>query len=245
MLVHYSFMIYGVLFGAFFIKKLIPRIQEKTMLLFTILFWYGWTTHLGSISAVFNSKYLPIAIIPTLISIFAALSPYILPKFIRVIQYIWYLTITLSFSMILMDGHFWEVLRLKIPNEMSNLDLFLSGYTGLFVITNILYLYLFIPIPSKHQSIAERMEALAEYFKLLIEKYNNSQLKPVHSLLYIVIFSLILYLNYHYTLVSTTVVIGSSIALITVTDKIEDLKNAKPINIDEDRNLALKISKIK
>lgn len=223
-LIHYSFIIYSILFGLAFMGKILPVIQERTMLLFTILFWYGWIAHFESVAMIFNNQFLLIAIIPTLISVFASLSPYVLPKFIRIIQYMWYLVITLSFSFILMNGYFWETLKLNIPNGISNLDLFLSGYIGLFIVTNIFYLYFFIPIPCKHQSMKERMKILKEYLSLLIKKYNNNQLKPIYSLLYIAVFSLILYLNYQCMFLSTTAIIGSSVALITVIDKITNLE---------------------
>jgi hypothetical protein len=192
-------------------KEILPPINEQTLLIFTMIFWYAWISFMGV--EILQLTIFKIALIPTAGVLFLAFTPFKMPPFLRVCLYIWFLIIVTSISFVLFKDFYGSLFLERELPELSRFGAFLYGGATLYLITNIFYLFYLIPIPGKDQSLSDRIEQWEEYVDLLNSKYKNEQLKYWKSILWILILGSAFFLNYKNQYIAVATLINLSIFL--------------------------------
>ncbi len=195
-----------------FKSYVLPNINELTLMLYTIFFWYSTLTLTESVG---KSFLINIAAFPTLLTLIFALFPKQLSVFWQLLAYLWFLVLT---SVLFLFQFNTKPLSFLLGDQTaissSNTEIFLSGMVFFILaikITSLLYL---LPLPLKNQSFSNRIDNIKKYIHLLAIKFRDTQLIPYQALIIISGVSLILWINYQYKFISDTILINSLIILI-------------------------------
>jgi hypothetical protein len=213
-----------IIFAILFQKELIKPLHERTVLIFTLLFWYLWVTQVGA-ENIMHWPLFQIALLPTLAAMFLVIIRKKLSFPWKLFMYTWYLVILASYALVLI-WEYNEILWCRGVCEQFNLfHLFLLGGVTFFAIVNFFYLFILIPLPGKNQTFKERIEDWKEFTQLMTSKYQNKQLSGLESLFLFIGMGILLAVNYRYqffdhlTLINTVIIILSFINLLTGAEK--------------------------
>lgn len=164
------FMMFAFFFALVFKKELLSVVNEYIVMMCTILFLYVSYETFGS-SWMFLLSCVPaVLLIPW---IFEAWKP----KFrAKAFLYIWYLfTITMIgmslFHLGVLSPFFDEAHPIFLPLPVA----FLSGMSFLCIGIHLVFLFLLLPIPGKHESFAHRWEQVKHDISLMASRFSGQQ----------------------------------------------------------------------
>lgn len=205
-----------MLIGFLHKKHLLPRVNELSILLLTIIFWYSVFSFDYQSEIAYICKSL--AIIPTLITFYSVMQKGKLAKILRMTLYVWHMIIIMTLAFInyefLSFNNFYvDASRDILPNV---LDIFAHGMVSTYLFLYGLYLSRLIPIPGKRQSIKDRGKEWREDVKLMLSKYSNEDINIKYAFLVIIVLGGLLTINYFFNIISNFFAINLGILLVEV-----------------------------
>ncbi|MEK6796357.1 MAG: hypothetical protein AABZ39_16370, partial [Spirochaetota bacterium] len=173
--------LFTLLFAVVFNKHILPRIDERVILIISIIFVYRLldTAHsYPSLSPFFLTCAIPTAIM-TCAVLLNAFIPRTPPRWLKVVFYAWYLL--MAGGIIAMQFPCGNFFRIIVEDNIATLDiieLVTAGMTLVYLSVNFMNAWLLIPIPSKGQSWESRLNDLRDHIDLLNSKYSDDQGRP-------------------------------------------------------------------
>ena len=178
------FSLVAILTAFQFKDKILPWIDEQAALSLNLVFLYSVVTH-----TFWGKEFLlPILMVPTLATILNAIVPIHLEKKLKIFFYVWYLV--LMVGLVLFQFSYARLFHLS---AISLVDAFLFGMTTSYLVIHAWYLYEFVPIPGKRQSIEDRMKQWGEFIDMMAARFTDKQVTSVQgiAIISIQIFSLV------------------------------------------------------
>ena len=191
----YYFCLLSLFIFVFFQKRILPPVNELSILVYTIIIWYFLLNH--------SVNYILMAFMffPTCVAIIAAMYPLPFSKEIQVVFYILFLFESLILMWLQITRGSLAISFQLDPNA-SPISYFFSGMVFFTLAMRVISIWLLIPVPSKHQTWANRMKEYREYIHLFPEKYSDQQLRPVIAVCIVALLIATLILNYQFRFVS-------------------------------------------
>ncbi len=204
----------AVVISVFFRDKILPAVNEINLVVLMISFWYLFITRVGLENG------LPLSlIIPTILSLIIGILRVRLHFVVKVMLYLWSIILAVGVSqMVVPLGEIFTIISnigsygVSASTTTSSFDIFFAGMMYFYVSSYILFLIFFIPLPSKHQSIRERIQVFKEDSAFAASRYNDYQFPPLIVLLLIVASSALLYINALYTVVDDSLILSIILA---------------------------------
>lgn len=214
------FIVFAFCFAILFRDKILSKIDENTVLFFTMAFWYVLISKFGL--GIFSSWTIFLLIPFSVFAFLDAFINWVIPYVLKVLLYIWFLlmnfVLLVIYFVLPLWGYFFAVKGL-LP-VVSPLDALLYGGVSLYLIGNFFYLFLIIPIPGKHQAFKDRIREWKQYIHVLADKYDDYQLKIWEALFIFLFFGSIFVMNYFYHFVSDMILINASLICFSLFDSI-------------------------
>lgn len=204
-----SFVIFTFSFALSFQKKILPIVSEHVLLIWNILFL--------SIVLPFSSPspwLLALVMIPSGATLLLASFPLRLPALWKGLFYVWFLIMVvvigiaqakLSVLSIFFDES--SVFR------MRSADAFFGGMAFMSIGVYLALLIRLIPIPAKHQSMADRLKLWRDDVQLMIQRFSDEQLRVKTTLAIILVLGGVFLCNVHWNILSHTFLVNIIIVL--------------------------------
>lgn len=203
------FLIFVFIFIIAYRDKILLTINEQTVLSFTIMFWFVAGKYLFNLLACVGV----FAIIATMLTALMCFTDIRIGRYPRAFFHAWFILMALFLCMSQFSASgLGEALTNFASIEQASPELmllaFFGGMTSLYICAYGFYLFMLIPIPGKHQSLSERLRQWEEDIDFLADRYSGEQIKPIFTILIIVIEGGLLLLNNFYPVVSDFILIN-------------------------------------
>ena len=193
--------------GAFFYKALY-EINEKILLVWTLIFWYAYAVNYDPVnwlSIVF--------LIPTFIVLIAGFAPAHMDYFWKSFLYAWFLFVLLFLIFIQFKSSFLNFIF--APGKIAvSYGLFSAFSAGMVFLTALVYgshLLAFLPVKSKYEHWSSRLREIGEHAFNVSAKYSNYQMSFIEASLITVLIGGIFLGNYHFKVAPSDLVINLGI----------------------------------
>lgn len=147
-----SLSFFAFMFALFFKEDILPVINEKTLLSYSLTFWYAYLAIFYK-PTLFHNILLFLFLIPTGATLCIALIKYKLNFFWKLFFYSWFLIIVVSIGLFQFSYHHLTIFFVssRLP-WVGTVDCMLTGMAFLYLVVNATYIFELIPIPGKNQS---------------------------------------------------------------------------------------------
>ncbi|MCU0653565.1 MAG: hypothetical protein MUD10_04885 [Candidatus Pacebacteria bacterium] len=205
-----------------FKKKVFPKIDERTLLAWTLIFVYVAADYVTNLSVLVPAALVSAAVIIPL------LFDRKMPRPVKTVFYLWYIFVAAVFGVSQFDLG-------TISGGSGVLIFFLKGMASLYLMMCVLQIFLMVPIPGKYQSISDRIAQWHDDANLMAQKFSDRQASFAEMALIIAAVSGLLAANAYFKLfripdlVSTAMVLTS--LLPEAAGKIKNLKTAASAKI--------------
>lgn len=205
--IFYCFCLYIFVIAIFFKEKLLPEICEASILQLSLVFLYTFFIYYYNTDPFLNIVLL-IILIPTIAIFILSFLPIVLTFFWKLIFYVWFLLInTLLIWSFFSLGNLSLFFQQGGIQNLTPISSFLTGSAFFYLATGLIYLYLLIPIPGKHQSMENRIKEWKALVHLMVKKHTDIQTTWFQALFIILLEGGILLLNYFYHFISPNTLI--------------------------------------
>ncbi len=197
-LIKYFFICISLTFFSFR-NALIPKVNEHIVAVHSIILWYAI---LFLIPARFVPPLICISVIPTAIVIHSIFERRELDYTKQIVLYFWNDLIYLMLFFIQLDQFTKIFPSFDVLVRVPVLQIIMSGMMFASIGLPILGLLFIIPIPSKRQTMPERLEEIREYMGCVIKNFTEENTTPAKVLFMIMLAWGLLILNRMYAVVS-------------------------------------------
>jgi len=204
----------AVVISVFFRDKILPVVNEINLVILMISFWYLFITRVG-----LKNGLTLILLVPTILALIIGILRVRLHFVVKVLLYLWSIIFAVSISqMVAPLGEIFTIISsigsygVLTSAIASPFDIFFAGMMYFYVSSYILFLIFFIPLPSKHQSIRERIQMFKEDSAFAASRFSDYQFPPLIVLLLVMVSSAFLYINYLYKLVDDSLILSIIVA---------------------------------
>ncbi len=165
--------LFPLMFCLYFKKDILPQINERVLLAFTILFWYIVAKYFETI------LWWPLwalALLPTLGTLALSVTNASIGAYSRAFFYAWF--IFMAFFMGVYQFLYGPVAAYIINRDLPPLELlgvFFAGMAFLYLLGHLVYLSELIPLPSTKYSYDKRIRIWKGDISLLVSKYSDEQ----------------------------------------------------------------------
>ncbi|QQS61257.1 MAG: hypothetical protein IPN70_05225 [Candidatus Moraniibacteriota bacterium] len=231
------FFVFCTAFAMSFRRRLLPKVNQVSLLILNIIFLYYITTRLGYVHFFAIFFY-----IPTIISILFLFFKKDLSNSQKGFLCIWYLVLSIFTAFI---NIYYISVAPKDYAYSSYATTFLAGSIGLYIYVLIIYLIMFIPLSDKSEhAIARRRAEVKEHFLLLGASFQKLNINTLLFIVTSILLVALLLLNFEYKYFSENLFVVSVIFLIVYIN--EKLSKAVILNANDPmaQNTIHKIRKI-
>lgn len=214
------FTFYILVFTAFMFKNILPTINEKLILGFSLLFLYFFCKHLLILNPVMYPL-IGFVVLNIAAIIFLAFKYWKLPFWAEVYFYALFLIMNMFFTFLLMGSSEYSVLEAIRGSFKNPYQALVLGGSMFYVISNLTFIGLFIPWKGKSETWESAKQRWLEYLQTVAIKHSDNQLSQLES--FIIIFGLGLFLvfNYFSGLISDSTLLISGLFIIDIISKLE------------------------
>ncbi len=217
-------MMFCGLFGIVFRKEILPKVNERTLLFFTVIFWYAYLSAIGPYYILFLWPTW-IAFIPTSAVIYSVLKTEEFSFLIKLMFYIWYLIIIFSLSCLLFSQAILPALSSPETTSMKPYEGFFYGGTFLYFISHLVYLVQLLPIPGKRETFETRIKEWKTYLIELVGKHRDDEMPFSESIVSLSVLLAVCSLNYTLKIVPEGILISTLILILSITNRPEKKRN--------------------
>lgn len=220
---------FGAALTMSFRKRILPQMNQVSLLILNTIFLYYITTRLG-----YANFFAIFFYIPTLIGLLLILFKTELKNYQKGFLCIWYLVLLIFTGFI---NIYYISSATKSHLYSSYLSTFLAGSVALYIYVFIVYLIAFIPISDKNEyAIARRKAEVKEHFLLLTSSFRKLNINSFLSILTLFILAVVLFLNFQYKYISENLFIAIAIFLTAYLNE----KLSRPIILNANDSAAQK-----
>lgn len=203
----WTYLVFIISFITLFFYKALYEINEKILLVWTLIFWYAYAVNVDPmnwLSVIF--------LIPTFVVLLAGFAPAHMDYFWKAFLYGWFLFILVFLIFIQFKSSGLDLLGpKKITPVYGLLTAFSAGMLFLSVMLYGSHLLAFLPIAGKHQRWSERAREIREHAINLSTKYSNYQMAFKEALIIFLLIGGIFLGNYYFKIVSNDLIINLGI----------------------------------
>ncbi|HLQ12448.1 MAG TPA: hypothetical protein VK130_04265 [Steroidobacteraceae bacterium] len=177
---------FALMYAFLFEKELLPVLNDRVVLSYTLLFWYAFLTS-SIIESPHFREWVWTLIGPTAGTFYVAVSGDTVSKGGKIALYGWFLCLVVGLGLLQ-----FSIDELSLFDSDRNLpwfgalDCVLGGMAFLYLAINATYLFYLLPIPGKSQSWADRMREWHGFTDLMTQRYDGDPPR-LQSLLVILI----------------------------------------------------------
>lgn len=200
------YLIFIVSFIGLFFYKALYEINEKILLVWTLIFWYAYAVNFNPLhwaSIIF--------LVPTFVVLVAGFAPAHIDYFWKAFLYGWFLFILLFLAFVQFKLSSFDLL-LSPKKITASYDFFTAFSAGMLSLSVILYgshLLAFLPTSNKHWSV--RAREIRDHAINLSMKYSDYQMAFKEALTILVLIGGIFLGNYYFKITSNDLVINLAI----------------------------------
>ncbi len=227
----YCFLLFSVFIAINFRKVLLPRVNEKILLVYTLTLWYaffalayqpGWVSY--ALIALF--------IAPTCVTLWLAATEKPLSFRFKLFCYGWYLLMVVFMVMFQFSyGYLLPFFFHIVPPEGSLYEAALAGMAFCYMLINATYLYQMLPIARKNESKEEAERRWKGWTDLMTGRYNDkAQLSHEQALAIVFLFGGLLAANHFYKLIPAVMAVnlGILVPLILIPGDVQAPEEPRP-----------------
>jgi hypothetical protein len=189
--------IFGFVLALLFEKRILPVINEKIVLSYTLVFWYAIYVNFQTLSLpdwlIFAS------LVPTSATFVIAFTQPALTFPWKVAMYSWFLVLIVSLG--LLQFSFARLAIFYSPEQapwLSPVECLTTGMAYLYLCVNATFVYELVPIPGKTQSWKERMHDWHALTELMAHRFRDEPSASIVAASIFVIEGGVLALNFIY-----------------------------------------------
>jgi hypothetical protein len=203
---------FGVLLAVFFDKRILPVVNEKIVLSYTIVFWYALYVNFQRLGLPDWLVYA--LLVPTSAALIIAFTQPALTFFWKVAMYAWFLSLVLSLGLFQ-----FSFARLAIFNSpkadlwLTPIECLTTGMAFLYLCINATFLFELIPLPGRNQSWKDRMREWHALTELMAYRFSDRAIPSVVAGTIFVVEGGVLALNYIYHFISDGLLINLLVVL--------------------------------
>jgi len=239
-----SNMLYCILFtGAIavnFRKTLLPRVNEKILLAYTVVFWYAFFHFLYRPFWFYNCAVV-VFLLPTLATIALSVTESQLDFRRKLFFYCWYLLMVVFMVAFQFSFSYLTVFFKGSVVSGTPLEAVLAGMAFCYMVVNITYIVHIFPIKDPEESHESCMKRWKHWTDLMTGRYDEkSQLTRAQALGIVLLLVGFLLANgkYNFMSAATAVNMGILVPLILMPGDVPEIPPQKP-EPDEDYDVAL------
>ncbi len=217
-----SILLFGLIESILLKDKILVKLDEFKLLLFSMLFSYVIYAYFGA-NIIFQ-----VSLIPLVVMLFFCLTPFV-PK-ARLMLYIWFLIIWISFLFILSQKFFFQAILPRIFPFLSSgltnfslLDYFFFGMSSFFLVSLFFYLYLLIPVKRKGESFKQALKRSKEMATTLVSEFDGKNANLLAVVISIIVIGGFFVLNLKLNFLSPVTLIAVSLSGIGFMDYLKIL----------------------
>lgn len=209
---------FSVMFALAFSQDILPAIGERMLLSYTMIFWFAFLAYFYH-GTGFQQVLAALMLIPTIATVLLALWRPKMTFTLKLIFYTWFLCLVVGLG--LLQFPFYQ-LKLFVRSQevpwVSPQESISAGMAFLYLLANATYIFYLIPIPGKHQSMADRMKQWHAFTDLMTLRFDDdvSTHRLALALLGAQFLVLLLDLRLHWiprgTLINALIVLPSALA---------------------------------
>lgn len=171
----YSSLIFCVMIAVTFRRSLLPRVNEKILLAYTLTFWYAFLGMAYEPDGWFWKALAAFFALPTLGVAWLAASSGHLGFGLKLGFYAWYLVLVISMVLFQFTyGYLLPFFSSAAPAGGSGPGAFLGGMAFCYMVINGTYLYQMLPFRRKRESEAEARRRWKDWTDLMTGRYDDS-----------------------------------------------------------------------
>ena len=216
--------IFYVLFALVFINRVLPVINERTLVHYTLVFHYWFWTCLGDFPSKHFALTVVLTAVPTIGVLVSACTPLRLSSGQRLAAYLWYLAISIALlASQILTGGFYPLVYEGIDSLTGFVLALTTGMSMLFLFSNVFYILALLPVRFPGQTAAKRMQKIQEHAQLIVGKYSDEQLRLPQMFLIICVQGGLVFANYHWKIVDDWLAINlmlMGLARFSATQKV-------------------------
>ncbi|NJD56623.1 MAG: hypothetical protein FIA94_09505 [Nitrospirae bacterium] len=243
--IFFAFAGYCALFAVLMKNAILPQTNERSLLFLNIALWYAFITYRPMIPEFLKPVLLLIFIPLTIATLVIAFRDFILGFWLSLVFYVWYLIIIVFIGIV--QFPFWNLsffFGRAVWAPLDAADVFLSGALFSYLAVHATYILALIPLPSRHQSFAERLEEVNQHAEMLVYRYSDEQLRVREAVLLISLFGGLYCLNYVFRLMPPSALINLTIVfsplMLVYVGRIferlaagDDIETAQPVDAND------------
>ena len=204
-----AFVFFVFIFSIFFRERILPFVSEHILLIWNLLMLNVTLPLIGDLPVPFA-----LILIPSIITFVFACIPYEANGFWKFFLYVWFLcmvaTVGIVQSKLSVLSVFFDE---QHPLRMTVADAFFSGMAFVLIGSNLVYLFLLIPIPARNQSWRSRLQDWKEHKTMMIGRFHDHQLRFPTTLIIIGTVGGMMVANAYWHVVSDLLLINLTIIL--------------------------------
>lgn len=208
----FSLIIFITFISFSFKQKILPKITEGTLLLYGLISFYLLETHIESNHIIYLGIKWLLVIYCLSILILCITRIRVKPLF-QIILFIFFFLLNVGIISFFIDyGSLSLFCNNCSTSNITNIGIFFTGYIFFSLISNLVFIIYFIPIPARNESFKQRILAIKKHAIDLERKYIDIDIGFNRTIVLLTI-SLLLYLNYKYTLLNEITIISLILVL--------------------------------
>jgi hypothetical protein len=208
----FCFVIFAGSIAVKFRKELLPRVNEKILLSYTIVFWYAFFSFSYKPGWLYNCA-IVLFLLPTLATMALAVTEKELSFREKLVFYAWYLLMVVFMLIFQFSSNYFTVFFHKNSIiQGTPLEAVLAGMGFCYMMVNITYIYHMFPIGKKHESYEDCMKRWHHWTDLMTGRFDDkNQLTQTQSFLIVLLLGGFLAANYKYNFISAIVAVNMGI----------------------------------
>ncbi len=218
-----SMLLFCLGFAAVFSDKVMPRITTRVLLHYTFLFYYTVWLSIEKSGVDMPRSIIITGLLPAVAVLLAAMIPKIQGRTVKFLSYVWFLIVLTT-----LIGCQFSIEDLNQIFEKSGFSAplfaysFFAGTVFLYFISNIIFIILIIPLPSRRNALWDSIfgspdEIGKEFAEAMANKMTMGHLKG-SSLIILSGHAILLITNILWEYISHGIVINASVAIIIWAD---------------------------
>jgi len=167
------FVVFSILVAIFYRRKILPCLNEKIILSYTITFWLAFFLYFKQDTSV-RKVLTYIFMLPTAATLFIAFMKVRLNFFWKLFFYSWFLFVLVFVGVFQFPGVYMELfLSTKPQIHLPVWSSLLAGMAFFYIVAYAAYIFALIPIPGEHQTMEDRMREWHELTDLMTRRYED------------------------------------------------------------------------
>lgn len=197
----YFFIIFMFVFNLKTNKKVLPAINEQSLIFFNIMFLYYYVLAFfpylsnWNDSNIFFKIMTMIILLPSMVVIYSGFTNYEKPIWLKLSFYLWYLAMAAGILSFVIIPIIYEVYRDQYILNLSWLTAFTLGMITLWFCIDLFNILLLMPLTNKNQTWEQRKANIKAHIQMLQSKFLDEEVSALNNFTMIIFVTVVLIAN--------------------------------------------------